>query len=323
MVSAGYVAGPMQQLYDGLKKLPTAVGSGMIAAKRGYHSSRAYNEAYYPGDYSTRYSIDQQGPSGAGAATDTNLSDANMVKYTKLLIAAMRAGDPRVKSLKEVIGTVDNRNVVRFTRTSRTATPEWASSDSSHLWHIHLSIFRADVDNWDNLKGILEVLTGGTISSSSKGGLFDMLGLKKGDKGPMVGLLQVMLTASGFPCGDMDEDYGSAVASAVLKMRKSVGSSATSGDTMTRDAVEQLLYVHAQHAADKLPRRFPKIGDVGPEVGYYQRLLNAKGAHALTVDNKYGPTMADSISGWFASVSGGGVFDGEEITSWIAAELQR
>src|SRR5690606_29676468 len=98
MPSAGKIYAPVQSLYKGLiEAIPGAVGSGIVAAKRGYHSSRAYNQAYYPGDYSIRLSLDKQGPSDGAAAVDVTMSTANMKKYTKLIMDAMDRKDPRVQ----------------------------------------------------------------------------------------------------------------------------------------------------------------------------------------------------------------------------------
>lgn len=95
-----------------------------------------------------------------------------------------------------------------------------------------------------------------------------MLGLRKGDTGTEVKLLQVMLHHSGFspepgtPDHGIDGIYGTMTASAVLRMRKSLGSTATSGDVITTDAYEQLFRAHALNNAAP-PVAGPK-GDPGP-----------------------------------------------------------
>lgn len=68
---------------------------------------------------------------------------------------------------------------------------------------------------------------------------------KKGDVGEHVAALQVMLTGSGFDAGSPDGKYGDMTAAAVLAMRKSRGSSATSGDVFEKYGYEQLLAAHA------------------------------------------------------------------------------
>lgn len=236
---------PTRDLYNGVIRATGGVGSGIAAQKTGYHDSRNNNP---PGNYSVVLPLDRwgQGPSDGAAAIDITLSDAKMIKFTKMLMAGLDRKDPRLKGIKEVIGTRDGRNVVRYTRNSPTSAPVWAGSDSSHLWHIHISLFRAYINNWSVLKGIVDFLNGvaGTSSSGSKG-IFAVLGLKRGDKGEEVRLLQVMLTTSGFPCGAIDGVYGPSVSAAVVKMRRANGSSVTADQGMNPWAVDQLLRAHA------------------------------------------------------------------------------
>lgn len=122
----------VRSLYDKLRAMPGATGSGVYANKRGYHNSRNGNPSY---DYSVVLPLDKQGPGDAAAAIDITCSTSDMIRYTKLAMAALDRKDPRFRSIREFIGTRDGRNVVRYTRTSRTGSPKWASSDSSHLWH--------------------------------------------------------------------------------------------------------------------------------------------------------------------------------------------
>ncbi|GAB3693632.1 peptidoglycan recognition protein family protein [Nocardiopsis oceani] len=76
-----------------------------------------------------------------------------------------------------------------------------------------------------------------------------MLGLKRGDTGARVELLQTRLRHAGFaellgtsgPRGDgVDGDYGSGTEGAVLAARKYVGSGATSGATISGPAAAQI-----------------------------------------------------------------------------------
>lgn len=93
----------------------------------------------------------------------------------------------------------------------------------------------------------------------------DMLGLKKGDSGAAVKLLQLKLKNiggevaealkyPGGPADGVDEDYGNAVAEAVRLARKSVGSKALAGygDRMTPDAVEQVDRAFARAQARRV-----------------------------------------------------------------------
>ena len=74
-----------------------------------------------------------------------------------------------------------------------------------------------------------------------RGGEDDMLGLKQGDKGERVKLLQAMLKYAGHePVGGQDGDYGPQTAKSVLAVRKSVGSTATSGKEVNYWAAAQI-----------------------------------------------------------------------------------
>ncbi|MCY9787573.1 N-acetylmuramoyl-L-alanine amidase [Nocardiopsis sp. EMB25] len=75
----------------------------------------------------------------------------------------------------------------------------------------------------------------------------EMLGLKVGDSGSRVTLLQQMLTYAGasLPEYGVDGSYGQETSAALLWVRKQMGSKATDGDTVTSYALAQL---HAQIA---------------------------------------------------------------------------
>lgn len=88
-------------------------------------------------------------------------------------------------------------------------------------------------------------------------GGFDMLAPSKiGDKGPQVSALQVMINASGFDAGTVDGIYGPKTSSGLLALRKSIGSSATTGDVFDHWAYEQVHQVHA--------KKFASGGTQGP-----------------------------------------------------------
>jgi hypothetical protein len=90
-----------------------------------------------------------------------------------------------------------------------------------------------------------------------------MLGLKKGDSGKAVKLLQLKLKNiggdvaaallyPGGPADGVDSDYGDSVAESVRLARKSMGSKALAGwgDVMTPDAVEQVDRAYARRQAE-------------------------------------------------------------------------
>ncbi|WP_249714059.1 peptidoglycan recognition protein family protein [Rhizomonospora bruguierae] len=95
--------------------------------------------------------------------------------------------------------------------------------------------------------------------STATRGVSDLF-CKKGDKGVNVEWLQWMLRSAGYDPGDVDSDYGPKTAAALLALRRSVGTTATSGDTLSPAALEHLFRVHAQRQASRGPK-----GDPGPK----------------------------------------------------------
>ena len=302
---------PTRDLYNAVVKAMGGVGSGIAAQKTGYHDSRQNNPS---GNYSVVQSWDKEGPANGAAALDITLSDAKMKKFTKLLMDAMDRKDPRVMAMREVIGTVDGRSVVRYTRETPNGAPRWASSDSSHLWHIHISLYRKYINDWNALKGIIEVLDG---SVQTEGGV--MLP-QKGDKNTSVGYWQRILNNLGYPL-TIDNDYGNATQAAVAKWFKDYSGASYDGSAITSWIALELQneYFLRRHQAVK---NLPKYGDEGTEVGFFQRQLVAKGAKNLTFNNKYDAAMVASVAAWFKAKYGS-TFDGKSITSWIARELTK
>lgn len=83
----------------------------------------------------------------------------------------------------------------------------------------------------------------------------DMIGLSKGDEGQKVKGLQVMVWKAGFDPGPRDGVYGPRTSAAVLAMRKSVGSGATSGDHFGPWAFGQLHEAIARRYARRAAQR--------------------------------------------------------------------
>lgn len=67
-----------------------------------------------------------------------------------------------------------------------------------------------------------------------------MIGLRKGDSGERVKGLQAVLGRAGFHT-EVDGEYGSKTAAAVLKCRKSMGSDAKNGNKIDGYGYAQLL----------------------------------------------------------------------------------
>jgi hypothetical protein len=175
----------MQQL---LALDPGTQNGGIYAPKSGYHNTRAANDA---DDYSVRDAEDQGGPSDKAAAYDWTFPEAqglaltsldadaepdlplppvplaatsdysNIARYASRLLASGKdPSDPRLDGWREFYGQTDSDSSVegwdfRY--------DEAVTSDSSHLWHIHLSEDRDKVTSRANKEALLSVLRGETV----------------------------------------------------------------------------------------------------------------------------------------------------------------
>lgn len=167
---AEYAPAAIRRGYDsitlGSKQLSGIVGDS--AHTYGYHRGRDYLPA---SDYSCQLWLDKQGDGQAASALDIKLSTADMELATGRLLKAAKAHDPRLKGLREFGGTTNGT----LTHSYDLADPnnpnddhegfgEW---DDSHLWHLHLSFYRAYSNNWDAIKGIFEIINGAAVSGES------------------------------------------------------------------------------------------------------------------------------------------------------------
>lgn len=150
---------------------PTVSLGGIYAAKGGYHDEAR------PGDYSVvEVSTDREGPRDKASAIDLTMSDAAMRKYTARLDAAAKARDERLfiggqAIIREFIGTKDSRYVYcyvlvggRARGLASDASEDW-NRDSSHLWHLHISIIRKFCANADAMDRLWSVLAGESLSA--------------------------------------------------------------------------------------------------------------------------------------------------------------
>lgn len=209
---------------------------GIYAHKPGYHSSRQENQANWPGNYSIQLPLDRQGPADKAAAIDYTMSDAEMRRRTGLLADAARRNDPRLAAVREFYGTLDSRTVYGRIKDSRSGSWRSSSADSSHLWHIHVSLFRTYVDDHAELTPLLSVLAGETVDQwriRQEGGVIVLPA--KGDEGDHVEVIQRMLVALGHDTiapGQPEEwrydgIYGDSTAAAVNEFRASHGANPT------------------------------------------------------------------------------------------------
>lgn len=148
-----------------LKLAPGSQWGGDYANKPGYHNMR---QNLPSSDYSVRDKPpDGGGPSNVAGAVDWTFPDAQrgdyrtISKFTKRLIDSGKdPNDPRLNGWREVYGNADNDTYVEG----------WdfrygyaVTSDSSHLWHIHLSEDRDKTASFENKDKLLSVLRGESL----------------------------------------------------------------------------------------------------------------------------------------------------------------
>lgn len=149
---------------------PKSKLGGIYADKSGYHNTGQENKRRWPNNYSIRDKVDQSGPGWTKAsAIDWTFPDAQagrfatIDKYTsRLLKSAQDPADPRLDMvLVEFYGQADNdRAVEGWDERDEHA----ASSDDSHLWHLHKSFTRSKVgDSW-GMWALLTVLMGWSVA---------------------------------------------------------------------------------------------------------------------------------------------------------------
>lgn len=196
---------------------------GIVANKSGYHNTVAANLKHWPNNYSVRFALDtKQGPKDKARAIDWTMSDADMRIYTKRLVDAADRNDPRMRGVREFYGTVDSRNVIGRIRNDDKSAFVYSTSDASHLWHIHLSVWAAYCDNWEILSGIISVLAGESLAAWRARTEEGVMLPRKGDKGPIVEYWQRLLIRAGekLPQFGADGEYGDETENAVNSFRK-------------------------------------------------------------------------------------------------------
>jgi hypothetical protein len=146
-----------------LNLAPGTQNGGIYANKPGYHNTRNGN---LPTNYSVIQVPDKLGPATKAAAYDWTFPEAQLGNYTRIALYSSRlrtagqTNDPRTNGWREFYGQADTDTDVEgwdfyFSRA--------VSSDSSHLWHIHLSELRAWLDDLNNKKAMLSILRGETL----------------------------------------------------------------------------------------------------------------------------------------------------------------
>lgn len=136
------------------------VGDARHAAEGGYHISRDDILAARGGDYSTSRPRDRWGPGNAASAIDMNLDRAWMVRTTRRVLAACRAGDGRLANVRAVNGTINGSTGIRIEIADGcdvySATPD-------HVWHVHVEFFRDSAADAARQHGFVAVAMGTAV----------------------------------------------------------------------------------------------------------------------------------------------------------------
>lgn len=155
-----YAPAAIRGLFDKIKAaIPQAQLSGILGDRAhtyGYHRCRNVLPA---GDYSRTLPLDQQGDGWAASALDVTLPDALMPTVTTRLVNAAKARDPRLKAVREFCGTLNGTQTYPWDLAANRSegVGTW---DDSHLWHVHLSIYRAYANDAAALAPIAAVMVG-------------------------------------------------------------------------------------------------------------------------------------------------------------------
>lgn len=231
--------------------------SGIYANKPGYHGTRAENDARsgVGKDYSTRATLDRQGPADKAAAYDWTFTAAQGGDYRRMswygdsLEIAYAARDPRLYGWREALGQTDLDKAPEgldfqgwYTRVP----------DSTHSWHWHFSEVRAFVESMDNKHAMLSVLRRETLAAyRARGGVllgvvnppspapaldwmdklvrFHLPTLRQGSTDTWnVKLLQTNLNMHGYRL-ETDGDFGPKTRAAVVSIQTKYGAESKDG----------------------------------------------------------------------------------------------
>lgn len=228
---------------------------GIFANKKCYHNTVENNLRNWPGGYCVRFSLDlNHGPRDKARAIDYTMSSAKMKLYTGRLVAAADRNDPRCKGMRDFYGTTNGSTVVGRIRDDDSSNYRFSSSDASHLWHIHISVWATYCDDWRVLSGILSILSGESLSAWQRRTMFL---IEFGDKGEPVRYWQRRLLRLGYKLPEFgaDGDYGDETQKAITASRKHYGY----GNT----GLKKLSGWHAEQLDADLAGKGEK-GDPGP-----------------------------------------------------------
>lgn len=256
----------MWRLWEGARvAIPGVRLGGIYANKSGYHNTVAANLARWASNYSVRLAIDKQAPRDKARAIDFTLSTAQMKVVTKRLADAAARNDPRLKAVREFYGTLNGTVVYGRSKDGPTGAWRASSADSSHTWHIHISIFTPYVDDWAALAGILAVIAGADGSIPWGG---DMFLPEHGDDNDGVRFWQRVLLFVGekLPKYGADGSYGDEMAAAVTSFWKKRTGKDYHGRSITSDVAMRLLERKEEIVAERVAARLIKAAGTGASV---------------------------------------------------------
>jgi hypothetical protein len=190
-------------LVPGCRALAPVVfrNGGTTVYKSGYHGPRDWMRRNYPNDYSIQHAKDQKGPGDKGSAFDWTFDDARLrsdfstiAKFSRRLYVAGQTKDPRAYPLREFQGNIDSDRTVEgwsFYRERAITT-----SDTSHLWHIHFSVWRQYINDAAAMRSVLSILRGEDDDMPSLEEIADKLAR---DTEFLNGVAQAILDRDGVP----------------------------------------------------------------------------------------------------------------------------
>lgn len=166
---AEYAPQTLRDLYDKIT-VPSKEMSGIVGDSEhtyGYHRGRNFVGL---ADYSVVLAADKTGDGNAACALDVKLSASDMELVTNRLMTACRSGDPRAAALREFFGTKDGQRVTGWDRhdPAQSGDDTLTTSDSSHLWHIHLSIYRSMVGSAQLVAQLAGIINGVPLPPAPK-----------------------------------------------------------------------------------------------------------------------------------------------------------
>lgn len=160
------ITAEMWRFWEEFKKIePTVRLGGIYANKPGYHNARNNLPA---SDYSKQLADDKLGPGQYGSAIDLTFPDAQAGRYatidkyaSRLLASGKDMNDDRGNYLREFYGQTDGDQQVEGWDFHYLVP---VSSDSSHLWHIHISFLRRYNNSRVAHDAVLSILRGETYA---------------------------------------------------------------------------------------------------------------------------------------------------------------